>query len=249
MFGAIIGAAVSLASTAIGAAANKRNADRQQSNLNAEKAANEAYRNRYYFEDPMARAGARRMMQQQLENVRQLNRAEEGKRAVVGGTEESVVASRQAGSKALSDTAGNIVEKSDARKDAVDAQYMKTRAILAGQQQDIDTARANNVSTAVQAAGHIGSQIATSVDGVRNSRSTTNDDTRGNVLESPEVKNASAKVAANHGIKMGSAKPLGPGAVQFKPNELPFSGKRGTAMYGDYEQSIEDERYGTRYSG
>lgn len=167
---------MSAASVGIGAAQNASNARKQQQNLDAEKAANEAYRSRYYFEDPLARAGARRMMQQQMENVQRLNRSAAGTRAVVGGTEESVAATQQAGANALAETAGNIVQQSDARKDRVDENYMGVRKQLAAHQQEMDVTKANNVATSVKGALQTAGNIATGIDNPDANRSVKYDE-------------------------------------------------------------------------
>ena len=175
MIGAIIGAGLSAASSIFGAMKNRKAMNAYRQNLKNREAANEAWYERRYNEDPLARSSAQRMMTQVAERMKRSNRAAEGARAVMGGTEESVAATRAANAQAMADTASQIAANADARRDAMEAQYMARKDALAEQNGQMKLHQAQNIAAAVQGAGQAAGAIATSLDSVPHAQPDANE--------------------------------------------------------------------------
>ena len=70
--------------------------------------------------------------------------------AVMGGTDESVAAAKEANAKALADTASQIAVNAEARKDAIEQQYLQTDNELTQQLNAIQQGKANAIAGAVK---------------------------------------------------------------------------------------------------
>lgn len=81
MWGAIIGAGLSLASSIAGGIANRKAADAQKAELERQKQENQAWYTRKYYEDPTKRADTQRLLTQMHEQIRDRNRAAKGRQA------------------------------------------------------------------------------------------------------------------------------------------------------------------------
>ena len=92
-------------------------------------------------------------------SVKNRNKAAAGAQAVMGGTEESVAATKAANGKALSDTTAQIAVNGEQRKDAIENQFQERDASLNNQLNEIEQNKANAIGQAVQgvtgAAGNI----------------------------------------------------------------------------------------------
>ena len=88
---------------------------------------NQDWYNRSYNEDATQRADAQRMLQRTEEIIKNRNRQAAGTQAVMGGTEESVAAAKAANSQALADATSQIAASADARKDAIEQQYLQRK--------------------------------------------------------------------------------------------------------------------------
>ena len=62
--------------------------------------------------------------------IRQRNRAAAGTQAVMGGTEESVAATKAANANALADTAAQIAVAGANRKDNIESQYITRKGAI-----------------------------------------------------------------------------------------------------------------------
>ena len=95
-----------------------------------------------------------------MENIRNRNRMAEGRQAVMGGTDESVAAAKEANNQALADTMGQIAVANEARKDNIEQQYLANKADLNQQLNDLEQKKAEAISQAVNgvadAAGSMG---------------------------------------------------------------------------------------------
>ncbi|MBQ9636751.1 MAG: hypothetical protein IJV36_02490 [Prevotella sp.] len=110
---------------------------------------------RNYNEDTTQRADAQRLLNYTAEQIKQRNKRAAGTQAVMGGTEESVAAEKEANSKALAEAASSIAASGVSRKDSIDAAYQQGMQGIASQrmgQQDamsnIEMNRAKNLSAA-----------------------------------------------------------------------------------------------------
>ena len=164
MIGAAIGAGLSAAGNIYGAI-NNRNAMREYlEKIDAQRAQNQAWFDRRYNEDPLARASAVRLMTEVGERIKRSNRAADGARAVIGGTEESVAATRQANAEALANTASQIAANADARRDSVEAQYRAQDNLLAQQQANLKYQKAQNIAAATQGLTTAAASMAVGLD-------------------------------------------------------------------------------------
>lgn len=149
MIGAIISAAAAVGSAIYSGVRSAKAARAKQKALDRQKAGNEAWYQRRYNEDTTQRADAQRLLRLTEEKIRQSNQSAAGTQAVVGGSEASVAATKEANAKALSDTMSDIAAKGEARKDRVEESYMSRKNALDTQQMSLDEEKANNETQAV----------------------------------------------------------------------------------------------------
>lgn len=164
MIGAIISAAAAIGSSIYSGVRSAKAAKAKQKALNKQKAENEAWYQRRYNEDPTQRADAQRLLRLTEDKIRQSNQAAQGTQAVVGGSEASVAATKEANAKALSDTMSDIAARGEARKDQIEASYMQRKQALDSQQANYDEERANNETQAVASGLQGISQAAGAID-------------------------------------------------------------------------------------
>lgn len=124
MIGGIVGAAAGAASSLLGSFGRNAALKRQIRDLSARKDANQDWYDQRYNEDATQKADAQRMLAMTEEAIRNRNRQAAGTAAVMGGTEESVAATKAANAQALADTASQIAVAGDQRKAQVESQYM-----------------------------------------------------------------------------------------------------------------------------
>ena len=120
-----------------------------QKNLEQQQRENQDWYDRRYNEDATQRADAQRVLQMTLENIKNSNRAAAGTAAVMGGTNESLAATKAANAQALDDTAADIAVAGAQRKDDIDSQYINNKATINKQLNDLQQQKANNITQAV----------------------------------------------------------------------------------------------------
>lgn len=143
--------------------------------IEQEKAENTAYYNRAYNEDGTQRADALRLMRRTREAMNDRNKQAAATQAVVGGTDESVAATRQANANAVAETASAINAQADARKDNIEQSYRQQDAAYNNQLNNIELQRSQNIantaSQAMTAAGKIASAVDAATEGSGSSKS------------------------------------------------------------------------------
>lgn len=82
-----------------------------------------------------------------------------GTSAVMGGTEAGVAAQQQAANKMLADTMSGIAQQGQARKDAVESQYIQTEAALSDAQRQVYNQQAANSTAAANAGMQAGMSL------------------------------------------------------------------------------------------
>lgn len=174
MIGAIVGAAMS-AGSALYSGIMSGKANRQaKANIEKQKAENTAWYNRRINEDGMQRADAQRTWRKAQEAITNRNKNAAATQAVVGGTEESVAATKEANANALAETASAINANAEARKDNIESSYRQQDANYNSQLNNLELQRSQNVanagSQAIAAAGKIASALDTA--GVGEGKST-----------------------------------------------------------------------------
>lgn len=131
-------------------------------NIDDQQADNEAWYNRRYNEDATQRADAQRILTKTEEAIRNRNRQAAGAQAVMGGTEESVAATKAANNEALAEAASQIAVNAEARKDQIEQTYQQRDAQLNNALNDMEVNKANAISQAVQGVTKAGASIASS---------------------------------------------------------------------------------------
>lgn len=157
MIGSLIGGALAVGSQIYGGVKASQAMKQAKSSIEQQQKENQAWYDRRYNEDATQRADAQRILQITQQNIKDRNKAAQGAAAVMGGTEESVAATKAANAQAMADAAGQIAASGAARKDAVEGQYMAQKQGLQQQLNNMELQRAQNVAQAAgQAAGAAG---------------------------------------------------------------------------------------------
>lgn len=164
MIGALIGAGLSVASSIAGGIANRKARRKQEQMIAQQQKENQAWYDRKYNEDPTKRADTVRLLTQMQEQIKNRNKAAKGRQAVMGGTEDSTTAVKEANNKTLADTTSQIVAANDARKDNIEQQYMNKKNQLQNQQMGIEAEKAADTANAVAGVAGTAANIAASLD-------------------------------------------------------------------------------------
>lgn len=164
MIGALIGAGLGLASSIAGGIANRKARKKQEQMIAQQQRENQAWYDRKYNEDPTKRADTVQLLTQMQEQIKNRNKAAKGRQAVMGGTEDSTTAVKEANNKTLADTTSQIVAANDARKDNIEQQYMNRKNQLQNQQMSIDAEKAADTANAVAGVAGTAANIATAID-------------------------------------------------------------------------------------
>lgn len=164
MLGTLIGAGLGLASSIAGGIANRKARRKQEQMIAQQQKENQAWYDRTYNADPTKRADTVRLLTQMQEQIKNRNKAAKGRQAVMGGTEDSTTAVKEANNKTLADTTSQIVAANDARKDSIEQQYMARKSQLQGQQMGLEAEKAADTANAVAGVAGTAANIAASLD-------------------------------------------------------------------------------------
>lgn len=164
MLGTLIGAGLGLASSIAGGIANRKARRKQEQMIAQQQKENQAWYDRTYNADPTKRADTVRLLTQMQEQIKNRNKAAKGRQAVMGGTEDSTTAVKEANNKTLADTTSQIVAANDARKDNIEQQYRERKNQLQGQQMGLEAEKAADTANAVAGVAGTAANIAASLD-------------------------------------------------------------------------------------
>ena len=164
MLGALIGAGLGLASSIAGGIANRKARRKQEQMIAQQQRENQAWYDRTYNADPTKRADTVRLLTQMQEQIKNRNKAAKGRQAVMGGTEDSTTAVKEANNKTLADTTSQIVAANDARKDNIEQQYRERKNQLNNQQMGIEAEKAADTANAVAGVAGTAANIAATLD-------------------------------------------------------------------------------------
>uniref|UniRef100_UPI004025FC7B hypothetical protein n=1 Tax=Prevotella sp. TaxID=59823 RepID=UPI004025FC7B len=164
MIGALIGAGLSIASSIAGGIANRKARRKQEQMLAQQQRENQAWYDRRYNEDPTKRADTVRLLTQMQEQIKNRNRAAKGRQAVMGGTEDSTTAVKEANNKTLADTTSQIVAANEARKDAIEQQYQQNKRSIQGQQMQMEAEKSADTANVVAGVAGTAANIAATLD-------------------------------------------------------------------------------------
>lgn len=164
MLGALIGAGLGLASSIAGGIANRKARRKQEQMIAQQQRENQAWYDRTYNADPTKRADTVRLLTQMQEQIKNRNKAAKGRQAVMGGTDDSATAVKEANNKTLADTTSQIVAANDARKDNIEQQYRERKNQLNNQQMGIEAEKAADTANAVAGVAGTAANIAAAID-------------------------------------------------------------------------------------
>ena len=164
MIGALIGAGLGLASSIAGGIANRKARKKQEQMLAQQQRDNQAWYDRRYNEDPTKRADTVRLLTQMQEQIKNRNRAAKGRQAVMGGTEDSTTAVKEANNKTLADTTSQIVAANEARKDAIEQQYQQNKRSIQGQQMQMEAEKSADTANVAAGVAGTAANIAATLD-------------------------------------------------------------------------------------
>lgn len=164
MLGSLIGAGLGLASSIAGGIANRKARRKQEQMIAQQQRENQAWYDRTYNADPTKRADTVRLLTQMQEQIKNRNKAAKGRQAVMGGTDDSTTAVKEANNKTLADTTSQIVAANDARKDNIEQQYMNRKNQLQNQQMGMEAEKAADTANAVAGVAGTAANIAATID-------------------------------------------------------------------------------------
>ena len=137
----LIGAGVGLASSLYGAHKSAKAAKEQEAELARQRAANEAWYNRNYYQDYLNTVQAQNALKQYRNAWDERTREARARQAITGGTAEQAQAVAEAGGEAMGNMVGNLAAKGEQNKAAIDAQKLAMDNNLSQQQAAIAEAR------------------------------------------------------------------------------------------------------------
>ena len=159
MIGAAVGAGLKIGSSIFGGISASKAIKKMKNRVNQQMKENQDWYDRRYNEDSTQRADAQRLLTMTEDSIRKRNQSAEGSAAVMGGTDESTAAAKEANNKALADVTGEINAEADVRKDQIEQQYQSKKADLNNQLNNLDQQKAQAVSDAVKGVADAGSDI------------------------------------------------------------------------------------------
>lgn len=149
LFGAALGAVGSI----FGGISASKAMKKAKAGIEQQRQKNQDWYDRRYNEDATQRADAQAILNRTEESIRNRNRAAAGTAAVMGGTEESVAATKAANSEALADATATIAANGERRKDAIENQYLATDNQFQQQLTNLEIGRAQATAQAVKGRG------------------------------------------------------------------------------------------------
>lgn len=164
MWGLIIGSALKAGASIYGHAKASQAMKQRRAYIEGLKQQNQDWYDRRYNEDMTQRADAQALLSQTMDTIRNRNRAAAGRQAVMGGTDESVAAEKQANNQLLADTVSRINAAGEARKQGIEDSYRRMNQGLTGQLADMEVERAQNITNAVNGAANAASGIANALE-------------------------------------------------------------------------------------
>lgn len=160
MIGSLVGAGLSAVGSIFGGISASKAMKKVKSNLQQQKQANQNWYDRRYNEDATQRVDAQRILAKTEESIRNRNRQAAGVQAVMGGTEESVAATRDANNDAIAEAASQIAVNADARKDRIEQTYQQRDAQIDDALNNLEINKAQAISSAMQGVTQAGAGIA-----------------------------------------------------------------------------------------
>lgn len=155
----MIGAAVGAAGSIFGGISATMAMNKMKANVEAQKRENQDWYDRRYNEDSTQRADAQKILTMTQESIKNRNKAAAASQAVMGGTDESTAAAKEANNKALAEATSTIAVNGDKRKDAIEGQYRERDAALNQELNQIEKDKAAAIGQAVQGVSSAASSL------------------------------------------------------------------------------------------
>ena len=165
MLGSLIGAGLGVASSIFGGISARKARRKQERMLAQQEKENQAWYDRKYNEDPTKRADTVRLLTQMQEQIKNRNKAAKGRQAVMGGTEDSTTAVKEANNKTLADTTSQIVAANESRKDAVEGQYQARKDAIQNKRMGLEAEKAADTANVAAGVAGTAANIAATIDG------------------------------------------------------------------------------------
>lgn len=165
MLGSLIGAGLGVASSIFGGISARKARRKQERMLAQQEQENQAWYDRKYNEDPTKRADTVRLLTQMQEQIKNRNKAAKGRQAVMGGTEDSTTAVKEANNKTLADTTSQIVAANEARKDAIEGQYQARKDAIQNKRMGLEAEKAAGTANVAAGVAGTAANIASTIDG------------------------------------------------------------------------------------
>lgn len=160
MIGSLIGAGMGAVGSIFGGIAASEAMKKVKRNIEDQRQRNENWYTRRINEDGTQRADAQRILSKTEDMIRNRNRQAAGTQAVMGGTEESVAAAKEANNQALAEAASRIAVASEARKDQIESVYQQRDGQFVEQLNDMERQKAGNLAQAAKGMADAGSKFA-----------------------------------------------------------------------------------------
>lgn len=148
----LIGSAVGAGTAIFGGIKASQSMKARQKMIEQEKADNQQWYDKRYNEDATQRADAQHILTQTEESIKNRNKQAAGAQAVMGGTDETTAAAKEANNQALSQATSNINAMGEQRKANIEGQYMQTKADLDNKLENNELMKAQAIT---QAAGGV----------------------------------------------------------------------------------------------
>lgn len=155
-----MGAGLSAVGGIFGGISASKAMKRVKANLQEQKRKNQDWYDRRYNEDATQRADAQRILTRTEESIKNRNRQAAGVQAVMGGTDESVAATKEANNQALAEATSQIAVNAEARKDQIESTYQQRDAQLNEALNNMEIGKAQAIGQAVQGVTQAGSEFA-----------------------------------------------------------------------------------------
>lgn len=165
MLGSLIGAGLGVASSIFGGISARKARQKQERMLAQQEQENQAWYDRKYNEDPTKRADTVRLLTQMQEQIKNRNKAAKGRQAVMGGTEDSTTAVKEANNKTLAATTSQIVAANEARKDAIEGQYQARKDAIQNKRMGLEAEKAAGTASVAAGVAGTAANIAATIDG------------------------------------------------------------------------------------
>lgn len=151
----LIGAGVGLATQLYGAHKSAKAAKEQEAELVRQRAANEAWYNRNYYQDYLNTVQAQNALKQYRNAWAERTKEARARQAITGGTAEQAQAVAEAGGEAMGNMVGNLAAQGEANKQSIDAQKLAMDNNLSQQAAQIAEARQTAASNLISSGANM----------------------------------------------------------------------------------------------